>query len=59
MLNKYVIRNIETGQYLNDDYPQWGNLEDASIYEEVDDEYYSGAFGEVQLPGYCEWVLIS
>jgi len=56
MQKLFFIRDLLTGEYLNDDYYEWGSKEDGSLYEKIEDKYYSPS-GEMKLPENCEWVL--
>lgn len=51
-----MIRDIVTGEYFDDDYNEWGDYENASLYEKIGKKYYSGATGEMILPDNAEWV---
>jgi hypothetical protein len=55
-MEKYLIRDLITGEYLNDDSYEWGDINDASLFEKIGDKYYSSS-GEQLLPPNSEWEL--
>ena len=52
----FFIRDLLTGEYLDDDHYEWVDRENGSLYRKIEDKYYS-PFGEMELPENCEWVL--
>lgn len=56
MQKLFMVRDIVTGEYFDDDYNEWGDYEHAGIYEKIGEQYYSGATGEMILPDNAEWV---
>jgi hypothetical protein len=55
-MEKYLIMDLLTGEYLNDDTYEWVDLKNGSLYEKIEDKYYSPS-REMMLPENCEWVL--
>jgi hypothetical protein len=56
-MKKYLIRDLITGEYLNDDSYEWGDINNASLFEKIEEKYYSPSGGEQLLPPNSEWEL--